>query len=331
MSVQKKLLSIIVLICCVLACTAAHAVESSDNTVAVTSDASTITTSTEDPIITCGTLMTDTLGMTPESRRYRVYLRQGTTVAFASTGVCVITFSVCTPTGELLGTVNKVSNSSFIRFGTFQMPSSGYYTIIIYGSCGVFKANCLTGQGTSSNTNTRYNRTKAAAYALQYWNGHNTAYPLYGADCTNFVSQCVYDGGMPMIVGGNDSHWYYSSNGRSPSWAGADWFMRHWTKIRLSSYNGRAYRVNIYTRDYILSHWSDFFANVEKGDIIQYLQWGNSSKAYHSAIAVAKKASEQEIEYCSHSSVCNNGSLQSYIEDEIYSDEWIIVIRISSN
>lgn len=86
-----------------------------------------------------------------------------------------------------------------------------------------------------------YNPKKAAEYADKYvchdCNGvdvyeeyYNSAYPNYnkvGGDCTNYVSQCVYYGGMPMVVGhaySNDGWYFRSASDRSATWTAAPYF-----------------------------------------------------------------------------------------------------------
>lgn len=44
----------------------------------------------------------------------------------------------------------------------------------------------------------QYDRERAVAYANQWWNERNPAFPAFRVDCTNFVSQCLYAGGAPM-------------------------------------------------------------------------------------------------------------------------------------
>ncbi len=65
-----------------------------------------------------------------------------------------------------------------------------------------------------------YNASEAAKYALTYWENYNPNYSNYnsiGGDCANFVSQCLYAGGLPM-----DDDWYwYSYSNKSASWTGA--------------------------------------------------------------------------------------------------------------
>jgi hypothetical protein len=60
-----------------------------------------------------------------------------------------------------------------------------------------------------------YNGAAAAAYADAYWQNYNAAWPSFansGGDCTNFVSQALYAGGIVMRT--------------SPSYSGnAAWYM----------------------------------------------------------------------------------------------------------
>lgn len=43
-----------------------------------------------------------------------------------------------------------------------------------------------------------YSRTRAAEYAKKYATNYNSAFDSFKYDCTNFVSQCVNAGGIPM-------------------------------------------------------------------------------------------------------------------------------------
>lgn len=48
-----------------------------------------------------------------------------------------------------------------------------------------------------------YDREKAIDYALKWYDGYNSFYYCYDNDCTNFVSQCLYAGGIP-----ENEEWY---------------------------------------------------------------------------------------------------------------------------
>lgn len=65
-----------------------------------------------------------------------------------------------------------------------------------------------------------YSPSAAVAYAQQYAYNYNSQYHNFnpdGGDCANFVSQCLYAGGLQMTDG-----WYYNGNAsnynRSTSW-----------------------------------------------------------------------------------------------------------------
>lgn len=85
-----------------------------------------------------------------------------------------------------------------------------------------------------------YDRQAALAYAAKWYAGNNPDFTWFGrsaqgqqspvggnGDCANFVSQCLYAGGMPMKrTGSARDRWYYEAIGgaysaKSPSWAGA--------------------------------------------------------------------------------------------------------------
>ena len=281
----------------------------------------------------CGDMQTGSLGSFPESQEYTVYLQGNKGVAFMTYGAVVSYIKVYAPNGDLVGTALPITYTSTV-YGVFTTPNqSGNYTIQVYGFGGTYYVNCLTGQGTTSNTNTVYNRSDAADYAQDYATSYNPNYPDYNdpngnGDCTNFVSQCVYDGGMPMRIGSTDAYWYYNSSGRSPSWAGADYFMRHWTKVRSSIYYGRAYEVRIYTRDYILNNRATFGSFLSLGDIVQVLD-GADSEATHSII-ISQKTSNTNIRYCAHTNDTLNGDIFSFING-LDATEWVVAIKIRNS
>lgn len=44
----------------------------------------------------------------------------------------------------------------------------------------------------------KYERMKAVQYAERWWNEFNPRYHKFTDDCTNFISQCLHAGGIPM-------------------------------------------------------------------------------------------------------------------------------------
>jgi hypothetical protein len=55
-----------------------------------------------------------------------------------------------------------------------------------------------------------YRREAVVAYAERWWNEPNNAYENFDVNCTNYVSQCIFAGGMPMhYTGRRESGWWY--------------------------------------------------------------------------------------------------------------------------
>ena len=53
-----------------------------------------------------------------------------------------------------------------------------------------------------------YNVNKAIEYAKKWWNKRNSNYYSYSQDCANFVSQCLYAGGLSMSGQGRHNGWH---------------------------------------------------------------------------------------------------------------------------
>jgi len=78
-----------------------------------------------------------------------------------------------------------------------------------------------------------YNRDKAVLYAHKWAYKRNPKYYNFdalGGDCTNFASQVLFSGGLPMnyrVIFG----WYYTNlNNRTPSWSGVEFLYKFLTK-----------------------------------------------------------------------------------------------------
>ena len=68
-----------------------------------------------------------------------------------------------------------------------------------------------------------YSPDAAAGYAANWYNGCNPSWGgCYGDDCTDFVSQALYAGGWPMILGtASDMYWWHNPNALSASPSGS--------------------------------------------------------------------------------------------------------------
>ncbi|SFI84350.1 Putative amidase domain-containing protein [Thermoflavimicrobium dichotomicum] len=78
-----------------------------------------------------------------------------------------------------------------------------------------------------------YDRQAAVNYANHYWNKHNPTFRRFQDDCTSFISQCLWAGGIPMTRSRNPAvgWWYHSGRSHrwSYSWAVANslyWYLR---------------------------------------------------------------------------------------------------------
>ena len=79
----------------------------------------------------------------------------------------------------------------------------------------------------------KYNRQKAVEYSSRWAFDRNPAYYNFdavGGDCTNFISQCIYEGSKVMNYT-KDTGWYYiNGNQKSPSWTGVEFLYRFLVK-----------------------------------------------------------------------------------------------------
>ncbi len=118
-----------------------------------------------------------------------------------------------------------------------------------------------------------YSRQKAVEYAYKWWNSRNPAFYDFdglGGDCTNFVSQCLFFGGISMNY--NSLGWYYNNlNSRSPSWTGVDEFYSFATQ-NTSSYGVKAKETDI--------------SKISVGDIVQLKLVGEDE--FHHTLLVTK-------------------------------------------
>lgn len=140
----------------------------------------------------------------------------------------------------------------------------------------------------SANTQ-NYDRTKAAQYAERYaeyvdaTGKYDTPNYLSTGhyNCTNFVSQCLYAGGLPYIHDGertSDEAWYYNdllgvTYASTYTWGGAENFSRHWGHNYSGAGLQRAYKTFVYDSfNDAFNDWNFIFSNVSAGDIVQFVK-----------------------------------------------------------
>ncbi|MCI9365724.1 MAG: amidase [Clostridia bacterium] len=108
-----------------------------------------------------------------------------------------------------------------------------------------------------------YAKTWAYLRNPQYYN-----YDLIGGDCTNFVSQCIFEGCKQMNYSKNDGWYYIDGNNKSPSWTGVEFLYKFLISNKGNGPTGRETTID----------------RLNIGDIIQLNLDGN--KFSHSLVVV---------------------------------------------
>ena len=121
-----------------------------------------------------------------------------------------------------------------------------------------------------------YDRETAVSYARRWALDRNPAYTdyeLWGGDCTNFISQCLRNGQIPMDYNGSSElqKWYWNSdNSRTPAWTAAEPFY----KYVIGNNSENTQNFGIYARN---ANYNE----LEIGDIVQLVY---DNKACHNMI-----------------------------------------------
>jgi hypothetical protein len=133
-----------------------------------------------------------------------------------------------------------------------------------------------------------YDGAAAAAYADSYWQNYNPTWPSFassGGDCTNFVSQALYAGGIAMRTSppytGNAA-WYMQKTRRRWSYA-LPWINAQDQSIFALQHLPGVGQVASY---YGLAPGSTAADNAGQGDIVLY-DWNNDGIYDHEAIITA--------------------------------------------
>ncbi|MCF2650031.1 MULTISPECIES: amidase domain-containing protein [Bacillaceae] len=124
-----------------------------------------------------------------------------------------------------------------------------------------------------------YDRLKAVQYAEKWWNSYNPKYHQFEVDCTNYISQCVHEGGAPMRGYPNrNKGWWMQNNNWSYSWSVANAFPRY---LETSTTGLRAKQVNN-------------AIELKLGDVICY-DFEGDGKYNHTTIVTGKDANGEPL------------------------------------
>ena len=150
-----------------------------------------------------------------------------------------------------------------------------------------------------------YDRQKAVLYAFDWWDRRNPQFYDFdnmGGDCTNFVSQCLFFGGIEMDY--NFYGWFYKSlDSRSPSWTGVEEFYSFATNNN-SNYGVKAKLVSI--------------LHIDIGDVVQLKL--NGEDRFHHTLLVTDIVGEKNVSnilLTSHSYDSINKPISHYFVEDI--------------
>lgn len=123
-----------------------------------------------------------------------------------------------------------------------------------------------------------YDRTQAVQYAAMWWSSFNPMFRAFRDDCTNFISQCLWAGGMPMeLTGRRDKGWWYL--GPNENWS-FSWAVAHSLRWYLDV-SGRG-------------HKRESAHQLELGDVISY-DWDGDHTWQHNTIVVGYDADGEPL------------------------------------
>ncbi len=126
----------------------------------------------------------------------------------------------------------------------------------------------------SRSRSSTYNREQAVAYAETHWDTPNPAYAYLTVDCTNFVSQCLHAGGIPMQYTGNrGSGWWYRGKGENWSYS---WTVAHSLYLLMKSGKAPIYAVQMESP-----------MELDIGDVICY-DFDGDGRFQHNTLVVGK-------------------------------------------
>ena len=145
-----------------------------------------------------------------------------------------------------------------------------------------------------------YNASAAVNYAHKYYEDYNPGFVAYNSDCQNFVSQCVYAGGVPMT-----DYWHhytskYYTYDVTPSWRLVPDF---YTYIKNNGYT-----------------WgNDYYYDWRVGDVVQ--MYNPSTEVYsHSVILTGRDPVDGIALYTAHTNNRYDFKLTDGLKEGKFSD-----------
>ncbi|ACV57511.1 amidase domain-containing protein [Alicyclobacillus acidocaldarius] len=141
-----------------------------------------------------------------------------------------------------------------------------------------------------------YDRIRAVRYADAWWDGTNPRYPRFSDDCTNFVSQCLFAGGLPMWGEPDRASGWWFQFGVKPNWS-YSWSTAHALYLVLT----KAFGARVVSDP----------AELRIGDVIFY-DWNGEGTYHHSTIVTDFDALGEPL--------VNAHTIDSYHRPWLYTD-----------
>ncbi|MBX6394323.1 MAG: amidase domain-containing protein [Alicyclobacillaceae bacterium] len=119
----------------------------------------------------------------------------------------------------------------------------------------------------------RFDRLQVFKYAELWWDAYNPRFRAFRVDCTNFVSQCLWHGGMPMEMSESvEQGWWYAWQGDGQDRWSLSWAVSHslYWYLRALSERGRV-------------RFIDHPQQLHLGDVIFY-DWNGDGTWQHTAV-----------------------------------------------
>ena len=144
-----------------------------------------------------------------------------------------------------------------------------------------------------------YNRQKAKQYAEKWAYLRNPKYydyELIGGDCTNFISQCIFEGSN--IMNYDKLGWYYkNANNKSASWTGVEYLYKFLINNKGVGPFGEK-------------------RNLEEANIGDIIQLSFNGKIFSHSLFVTNK-DEEDIYISTHTFDANHKKLSKYVYKDI--------------
>lgn len=178
----------------------------------------------------------------------------------------------------------------------------------------------------------RYDRQKALNYAAAWFGVYNPAFYAYSQDCANFVSQCLFAGGMPMTAS-----WHSTVDGKaifpeavsaengpsskdsadkdliSPAWRLAQKLFAYYADSRAGFKNGETVTADSSTNMHeLLASAAAEGKPIQPGDLLFFAPEGGGEADINHAVLITG-VSGDEIYFSSHNCSRLNEALSPHL------------------